>query len=124
MGSNRIPCIVYAYILVFIFLLCALPVVCRHQLFLNNQFWSVRQVRTTVRWTLYVYSLAGPILYCYQSAWMFTYAEGDFSSMIHTLRVISVVVAMIGSVSGLFATYVAICLALNCNFTKWRPAFL
>jgi hypothetical protein len=108
-------------------MLSGLSTLCRYRWFLDNRLWRVHNLRLTVRWILCVYSLLGPLLYVLRLVLPRSPAAGeDTSPSENRSRSIQmyagIIIAIIGPVPGLLATYIAFCLALNRDFRKWRPA--
>lgn len=118
---------VYAYLLVFIAMLSGLSTLCRYRWFLDNRLWRVHYLRLTVRWMLCVYSLLGPLLYVLRLVLPRSPAADEERSPSENMSdsfqmYTGMIIAIIGAVPGLLATYIALCLALNRDFRKWRPA--
>ena len=121
MSFNSDSYIVSAYLFAFIVLLYGISTLCRYRLFLDNGLWRVHNLRLTVRWSLCVYSLFGPIFYVLR-IYLPIPPPAEDNDTNSVQGVIALVVAIIGTGPGLLAAYVSLCLALNRDFRKWRPA--
>jgi amino acid transporter len=107
--------------MVFIISLYGLSTLRHRRWFLDNRLWRVHNLRLVVRWILCVYSLFGPLIYVFRMVLpIFPPTGEDDTNSIQVFT--SLIVAIVGTGPGLLATYVALCLALNRDFRKWRPA--